>query len=121
MLLAGYAFSYNVASNLMNTLTLEPTNEAVAEAIVSSNVGDVKTLVVTGTVTRVGERFVLEVESARSAEIEDENALVEEEVDEEAVETPSYRKPDYGSKSSPVMAQSKKGPNPAMVLLIGKK
>ena len=85
----------------MNTLTLDPTDEAVAGAVADCKVGDEKTLLVTGKVTAVGDMVTLDVTGAEYAEHE-----AEEEVEEMPM-------PEKGMKKG-------KG-NPALVLLIGKK
>lgn len=89
------------ANTSMNTLTLDPTDEAVAGAVADCKVGDEKTLLVTGKVTAVGDMVTLDVTGAEYAEHE-----AEEEVEEMPM-------PEKGMKKG-------KG-NPALVLLIGKK
>lgn len=79
----------------MNTLTLDPADTAVADAVKDCAVGDEKTITVTGKVTAMGDTFTMDVTSAG---YEEEEAEVEEGV---------------------VPVKSGKA-NPGLVVLIGK-
>lgn len=59
----------------MNSLTLDPSDPAVAEAIADCVVGEKKMLTVMGTVTQMGKKFAMDVESAEYAEPEVEEVV----------------------------------------------
>lgn len=97
----------------MNSLELDPKDEAVSAAVAGCEVGEEKTITVTGTVTEVGGVFKMDVTSAEYSEPENAEEDATEGVEEKAA--PTEKMP---------MSKGKmvgKGGNPGLVILMGGK
>ena len=93
----------------MNSLTLDPKDPAVMEAIKDCAVGDEKDLMLKVKVTAVGPTVTMDVLSASYAE---------EEVEEEEVVEDDGEMVEEGMEAEAPMPMKKKKGNPALAILI---